>query len=351
MAGAEPAVLRVLKWLAAQLGLAPDATGTLTPDGESANLAGLACAQYRMLNRHADGLVYCSEQTDPAIDRAMHRLGFADGAVRRLPSTDGRLDVFALARAVRQDRAAGRCPFCVVANAGTADTGAVDNLVVLTQLCKAEGLWLHVDGSHGGCAALTARGGKLLRGLAHADSLALDLQRAFIRPDALGGLLLRDADALAETTEAVRPAQDMKAAQLWSALKALGADTFGRRMDRWMDAADRAEAALRQQAGWQLVSRSQLAIVTFRFKPRGITEHDADRLQAELAAGAKRQRLAPLTTIRIKGRRVLRLCIADPGLDDGDPQAALQWLFGQASRLMHAPRMHHDQLEPADTTV
>ncbi len=362
----EPAHLLALGWLSSLLGLAPATTGAFTSDSESANLQGLACAQYRMLNGHAEGLVYCSEDTDPMLERVMRRLGFAEGSVRRLPCADGRLDAFALARRVRQDRVAGRCPFSVVANAGTADTGVVDNLVLLAQVCKAEGLWLHVDGSRGGCAAMTTRGAKLLRGLAQADSLTLDLQQALLQPHPLACLLLRDFSALDEALgsrggaaaahdEAATAAQAAKALKLWSMLKACGADTFRQEIERRMHLADLAETEVRRRAGWQLVSRSQLGIVSFRFKPAGATECDADQLQAALAVAARRKGLAMLDTVQVKGRLALRICTTDPAVDEPDVQVTLQWLFRQASwgqpGPKPVPRTQREDLEATDTTI
>lgn len=355
-----------LGWLSALLGLPPATTGTFTHDGESANLMGLACAKYRMLNGHAQGLVYCSDDTDPLLERVMRRLGFAEGSVRRLSSVEGRLDAFALARRVRQDRVAGRCPFSVVANAGTDDTGAVDNLVLLSQVCKAEGLWLHVDGSRGGAAAMTARGSKLLRGLTAADSLALDLQQALLQPHALGCLLLRDCAALDDTLrsrnapgthdEATAIAQDEKALKLWSTLKACGAEVFRQEADRRMRLADLAEAEIRKHAGWQIMSRSQLGIVTFRYKPAGVSECAADRLQARLAADAQRTGLILLDTTRPKGRLALRLCTNHRAIDEPDVRVTLQWLLRQVVSLQQhgpqdAPHVHRKNFEAADTTI
>lgn len=354
-----------LGWLSALLGLPQTTTGTFAHDAESANLKGLACAKYRMLNGHAEGLVYCSQDTDPMLERVMRRLGFAEGSVRRLPSVDGRLGAFALLRKVRQDRLAGRCPFAVVANAGTEDTGAVDNLILLAQVCKAEGLWLHVDGSRGACAAMTERGNKLLRGLAGADSLALDLQQALMQPHPLGCLLLRDCAALDDTLRSQSAASphdeaaanpDEKAVKLWSMLKACGAETFRQEADRRMRLADQAEAEIRKHAGWQIMSRSQLGIVSFRFKPVGVSECDADRLQAGLANAAHRKGLILLDTARPKGRLALRLCTNHRAIDEPDVQVTLQWLLRQAAWPQHqvprdAPHLHREDFEPADTTI
>ena len=66
----------------------------------------------------------------------------------------------ALRRAVAEDRAAGARPFCVIASAGTTNTGAVDPLDELADFCAAAGLWLHVDGAYGAPAVLTEQGAR-----------------------------------------------------------------------------------------------------------------------------------------------------------------------------------------------
>ena len=332
-----------LEWLYALLGLAPSTHAMLTDDSASANLLGLACARYRMLNGHAEGVIYCSERTDPALEDTMRILGFADDSVRRLPSSDSRLDGLAVARKVRQDRAAGLCPFCVVANAGFADTGAVDNLIAISRVCKAEGLWLHVDGSHGGGAAITKRGSKLLRGLVQADSFALDLQEPFEQPDPLGCLLLRDAEALRETShlmalrgtpaDATAPTLEVKAHALSASLRRRGAEAFREEIDRRMQLADLAESQIRAQTDWQVMSRSQLAIVTFRFKPHGVTADNINRLQARLAIDGQREGLALLSTAWVKGHLALRMCTVGTGIFEDDVYATVQWLIRRAAQL------------------
>ena len=212
---------------------------------------------------------------------------------------------------------------------------------------------------------MTERGRKLLRGLAGADSLALDLQQALLQPQPLGCLLLRDSDALDHTLpsrstpaphdDAAALTPDATVLKLWSTLKACGAETFRQEADRRMRLADLAEAAIRGQAGWQIMSRSQLGVVTFRFKPAGASECDADRLQAGLASEAHRLGLILLDTTRAKGRLALRLCTTHPAIDEPDLQVTLQWLLRAAWRQPLAPpqqpRANQPDAEAADSTI
>lgn len=360
----DPSENRAITWIAATLGLAQGTTGRLTHSCLESNLLGLACARYRMLNGHAGGVLYCSERADSAYEDITRRLGLPENALRRIPSVDGRIDVFAMVRAVRRDRAAGLCPFAVIANAGAADTGVVDNLVLISQLCEAEGLWLHVDGAFGGCSSMAASGKKLIRGLARADSLTLDLQRPFFQSQPVACLLLCDSEGLdgasrlpprpdASCNEAPRSTSSAKARALWTALQSLGADTFRQAIEQRLALADLAESEIRNRARWQITTRSQLGVLTFRLKPPGITELDADQLQMLLASAARRKGFMWLEWTRVKGRAVLRLSTTQSDVSELDLASTLQWLFRQSTKLESEPdapsRVRRQDFESADT--
>src|SRR4029450_2309689 len=124
--------------------------------------------------------------------------------VRLLASAhEFRLPPEVVAEAAAADRAAGRRPFCVVATSGTTSTGSVDPLADLAALCRAEGLWFHVDGAFGAPAILTAEGRRLLAGIEQADSLALDAHKWLFQPLEAGCVLVRDVALLSRSS---RPA-------------------------------------------------------------------------------------------------------------------------------------------------
>jgi len=193
--------LVTVDWLRSACGLPVSAGGLFVSGGSMANITALAVARHRVLDDQIPGaVVYCSDQTHSSIERGLWVLGFGRHQLRKVPSDDRfRLDLSALRSAVEADRAAGRVPFCVVANAGTTNTGAVDPLPELADYCDREGLWLHVDGAYGAAAVLCKRGHATLEGLGRADSLSLDPHKWLFQPYEIGCVLVRDERWLRET--------------------------------------------------------------------------------------------------------------------------------------------------------
>jgi len=99
-------------------------------------------------------------------------------------------------RAIAADRAAGLIPLAVVVSAGTTNTGAVDPLDEIADLCAAEKTWLHADAAYGGFAVLTDRGARMLAGLGRCDSVALDPHKWLFVPFECGSLLVREPERL-----------------------------------------------------------------------------------------------------------------------------------------------------------
>src|SRR5207237_3613098 len=140
-----------------------------------ANLTGLVSARHSLLqNRVAGATVYFSDQTHSSVERALRVIGFVPDQMRKLESDNTfRLSIQSLRAAIADDRAKGLRTFCVIANAGTTNTGAVDPLNELADLAAKEKLWLHIDGAFGAAAILSERGKGLLKGLERAYSSSL----------------------------------------------------------------------------------------------------------------------------------------------------------------------------------
>jgi aromatic-L-amino-acid/L-tryptophan decarboxylase len=198
--------LVTVDWLRQLCGLPQSAGGLFVSGGSMANLISLRTARYVMLReRIAGAVVYCSDQTHSSVERALQVLGFESTQLRKLPADDTfRLSVARLKQEVAADRGAGRVPFCVIANAGATNTGAVDPLIETAEVCKKERLWLHVDGAYGAPAVLCEKGSALLQGLELADSLSLDPHKWLFQPFEIGCVLVRDVHLLKEAF-AVRP--------------------------------------------------------------------------------------------------------------------------------------------------
>ena len=171
-AGPAQVELEVIDWFRGWLGLPAGTAGVLVNGGSAANLTALLVAREAAGGPSPGSVVYVSDQAHSSLARTARAMGLRPEQVRVLP-TDGRwrLAPDTVAAAVRADRGAGRIPFALCASAGSTNTGAVDPLAGLADVCAAEGLWLHVDAAYGGFAALTAKGRALLAGLERADSV------------------------------------------------------------------------------------------------------------------------------------------------------------------------------------
>jgi len=202
-AGPSQLELTVLDWFRGWIGYPDEAAGVLVSGGSAANLTAIACAREALVGpMSADIVAYVSDQTHSSLARAARHLGFRPDQIRVLATDERfRIRVDDLESAMDADLAAGRLPFLVNANAGTTNTGAIDDLPALAAVCHARGAWLHVDGAYGAFAVLTERGCAALEGLALADSVTLDPHKWLAMPFEVGCLLVRDGAALERAFE------------------------------------------------------------------------------------------------------------------------------------------------------
>lgn len=190
-----------LRWLRDELGLPASAHGTLTSGGSIATLVAFVAARDARDIRARDverAVVYLTRQAHHCIGKALAIAGLRD-TVQRQVAIDARfrMDAEALAAAIRADRAQGCNPFMVVATAGTTDTGALDPLDEIADVCAREDVWLHVDGAYGAAFALVEELRPRLRGIERADSLVIDPHKGLFLPYGTGAVLVRDAKHLA----------------------------------------------------------------------------------------------------------------------------------------------------------
>ena len=320
----------MIDWMAAKCGFTDEAEGLFLSGGSMANLTALAVARHHKLgDDFGDGTIYYSDQTHSSIDRALRVLGFAKRQIRRVPTDDGlRISLPAL----REMTTADPRPFCVVANAGTTSTGAVDPLNELADFCAERNLWLHADGAYGAATLLTARGRKALAGVERVDSLTLDPHKWLFQPLECGCLMVPNGRLLKETY-AINPAylEDIhrhqeeinfcdrgvqltrysRAVKLWFSLQVFGLAKFRAAINRGFELAEFAEADLRRE-GWEIVTPAQMAIVTFRHPLLD------DKGHADLAEELTASGFAFLSTTVLGGRTALRLCTINPRTTDDD---------------------------------
>lgn len=333
LGGSGPSMVElvVVEWLRAMTGLPEGAGGLLTSGGSPATLIALVAARNRRLDDRTQGaVIYASEETHGCLDRAAWIAGFPPGALRKLPvDGDDRLDPATLRAAIAEDRRRGRRPFLVAGNAGTTSTGSVDPLGALADVAKDEGLWMHVDAAYGGFAALTGRGRAALAGIERADSWVLDPHKwlyqgyecgsvLFRRPEDLGkafrmgGHYLQDLDlgpGHPNFGEAgLQLSRSARALKVWFSIQQLGLGAFRRAVDRTLDLAAHAEARIRRDPAFELLTPARLGIVCFRLASVAgeAAREAADR---EALRRLNRSGYAFLSSTRWRGRYALRFCV------------------------------------------
>jgi glutamate/tyrosine decarboxylase-like PLP-dependent enzyme len=338
--GSGPATVELvtLDWLRSLLGMPEGTEGVMTSGGSLANLTALAAAR----TSEGPGVCYLSDQTHASIVRGLPVLGFAANEVRVLHS-DGRmrLPVDVLGAAIVADRAAGRRPGFVVATAGTTNTGAVDPLPEIADLCDSEGLWLHVDGAYGASAALCEAGRRVLHGIERADSLVLDPHKWLFQPIDAGCLLVRrpgvlkhafhmSPDYLADVTgvddevdfrdRSLELTRRARALKLWLSFRIYGVERISSAIAHGIALAEHAERVVAGDREWEVATPAQLGIVTFA--KRG----EDDNAHASRAAALADSGHGVVTSTKVLGRPALRLCTINPRTTALDVSSVLQRL-------------------------
>jgi glutamate/tyrosine decarboxylase-like PLP-dependent enzyme len=333
--------LLTIDWLRAACDLPEQAGGLFVSGGSVANITAIATARNIHLAGKTDGaIVYCSDQTHSSIERGVRVLGFQPDQFRKLPSDDHfRIDLSSLASAVESDRRAGKRPFCVVANAGTTNTGAIDPIPQLAEFCEEQNLWLHIDGAFGAAAALCERGKELLKGIGKVHSLSMDPHKWLFQPFEIGCVLVRDRSWLKQTFQilpeymkdvesgaeevnfcdyGIQLTRSFRALKLWMSLKLFGSEAFAAAIEHGFRSAEFAESVISGMKDWEIVTPAQMAIVTFRYAPKGISIEETNKLNQEIAKGMTDDGFALVLTTQIRGKIVLRLCPINPRTTEDD---------------------------------
>jgi len=339
--------LVVTDWFREWLGYPEGAGGLFTSGGSAASLDALVAAR-EDAGAPERPAVLMSDQSHSALERAARIVGVRPDAVIKVPSDDRfRIRMDALRDAITRARRNGLAPVAVCANAGATNTGAVDPLAEMADLCAGEGIWLHVDAAYGGFAAITERGRALFRGIDRADSVTLDAHKWLFQPFEAGCLMVRDVRRL-ESAFSVHPeylqdtelgmehvnfgdrglqlSRSFRALKVWMSVQTFGLAAFRRSVGRGMELADRAGEYVRASEVLEVLSPPSLGVICFRFRPRESTLDD-DALEALNAAIQERvigEGVAMMSSTRLKGTYALRLCIMNHRTTWRDVQETLQ---------------------------
>jgi glutamate/tyrosine decarboxylase-like PLP-dependent enzyme len=338
---------QVIGWLRSMIGFPEDASGLLTSGASMANFTGITVARntncgYDVRRRgvlEAPGplTVYASAEVHSCNQKAVETLGLGTGGMRYIPvNPDYTMNLQALRQRVADDRAAGKVPFCVIATAGTINTGAIDDMTAIADFCEREDLWFHIDGAIGAVAVLAENVRDQLAGMERADSIALDLHKWMHIPFEAGCILIRNASAHLDSFTLVpeylehesstgglasgslwysdyglQLTRQFRALKVWMSIKEHGLDRFGRMMARNVDQAQYLGKLVESTPRLELTAPIGLDIVCFRYNPGGMKTEDLNELNQSILVSLQESGIAAPSYTTLNGEYCLRVAIAN----------------------------------------
>ena len=338
---------QVLDWLRSMLDFPSDASGLLTSGASMANFTALTVARNSNcgFDVRREGVqaapgpltVYASSEVHSCNQKAIETLGLGSNGMRFVPvNPDYTLDIQALEQQVAQDRAAGMQPFCVIATAGTINTGAIDDMNAIADFCQREQLWFHVDGAIGAVAVLADNVREQLSGMERADSIALDLHKWMHIPFEAGCVLVRDPTAHRDSFSLIpeylqrdadagglasgklwfsdyglQLTRQFRALKVWMSIKEHGLERFGRMMARNVEQAHYLGELVDAAAELELTAPIGLDIVCFRINPGGMDTDALNALNQSVLINLQESGIAAPSYTTLNGVYCLRVAISN----------------------------------------
>ncbi|MCU1237470.1 MAG: Pyridoxal-dependent decarboxylase [Candidatus Solibacter sp.] len=328
--------LLTIRWFKELLGFPESAAGLLVSGGSMANFAGLAAARSaKFPNVVREGLrgatprLYTSSEGHFSIRKAAAMLGIGTENVRTVRVDDNlRMDVADLARLVAEDRAAGHLPFCVVASAGTAGTGAIDPIGPIADFARSHDLWFHIDGAYGGIAAIAPSAREPFARLGEADSLSLDPHKWLYLPVGCGCILYRDPAtaraAFSENADYTRVvglendeafafwdygpelSRPFRALDLWLLLKSVGVTAISEAIEENIACARYLSDLVNASDDFEMLAPVDLSIFCFRYKN---FDGDLNAFNERLMFTLQQSGSSYLSNTTVAGKFALRGCV------------------------------------------
>jgi|HubBroStandDraft_6_1064221.scaffolds.fasta_scaffold07001_2 aromatic-L-amino-acid decarboxylase len=332
-----------VRWIGERVDWPGEFNGTFTSGGNEANFSGMALAlaakfpdaiEEGVASIGAQPVLYASDEAHHSIDKSAGLLGLGRKALRRIAVNEKlQLDSQILEQTIKADLASGKNPFCVVATTGTTNTGAVDDLMAIAEICRRYDLWLHVDGAYGGAAIFSNQHRILLCGMENADSITIDPHKWMAMPLAAGVILTRHPEMLERAFAVAAPympkateskgvdnsrisaqwTRRMNSLKLWLTLRVHGRKAYEEHIDRQVDLARNFASWVRSSEHFELAAPQTLPIVAFRIKaslgPEQLASGDDGQVHARIVEEVTGDGSRWISETKVNGHSVLRMMV------------------------------------------
>ena len=324
-----------VRWIGERVGWPGEFDGTFTSGGNEANFSALALAltakfppvmEDGVQSLPAAPVVYASAESHHSLDKSAGLLGLGRNAVHRIAVTERlQLDIVQLETAIREDEAGGKLPFCVVATAGTTNSGVIDDIPGISEICRRHKVWLHVDGAYGAAAIFSDQHRSLVSGIELADSLTIDPHKWLAMPFAAGVVLTAHPELLKPTFGVATPympktgqptttdnfaistqwSRRMNSLKLWLTLRVHGRAAYEQHIDRQLALMSWFVQEIRKSPDFEVVTPPMLPIVNLRLRDGEEDERVLEAIVDHVTRDGKQW----ISTTRVNGRTVIRVMI------------------------------------------
>lgn len=336
--------LQVIEWFREIMGFPAGSSGLLVSGGSAANLTALTVARNTQVEslreRGVDQgsgrlTMYASREAHSSIRKAVELLGLGEQSLRLIDTqADYTIDLKALERSIAQDRTQGLRPICVIATAGTVNTGAIDPLGAMAELCEREKLWFHVDGAFGALAMMAPAIRPDLSGLERADSVIFDFHKWLYSPYEAACVLVRSREAHRRSFSVIPPylaglegglatapvrfseygvqlSRSFRALKIWMALKADGFAKYAQLIEQNVDQARHLTGLVYAQPRLELMAPTALNVVNFRYRRPGLSDAALDALNQRILVALQESGFAVPSSTVLGGRFTIRCAIVN----------------------------------------
>ncbi|MBO9632828.1 MAG: amino acid decarboxylase [Chitinophagaceae bacterium] len=335
---------QVINWAKEMMGFPSTASGILVSGGSLANITALIVARNHfnksirrkgLQSVSSPLIVYGSAETHNCAIKGIEVVGIGSDNFRKIPVDEHyciRLDE--LTRMIEEDRAAGHTPFCIIGNAGTVNTGAIDPLTELADIAKANGCWFHIDGAFGAIPKILPEFQEKLKGIELADSVAFDYHKWLYVNYEVACVLIRDAAAHREafaiavnylitherglsggpdpfSNYGMELSRGFKALKVWMSLKEHGMDKYRQLVRQNLRQAQYLAELITMESMLELVAPVSLNIVCFRYTTPSSNNDELNHINKEILMQLHEKGIAAPTYTILDGRYVIRVAITN----------------------------------------
>lgn len=335
---------QVIDWSKEMMGFPATAGGILLSGASIANITALVVARNHFHDQirkkglqavPAQMMMYGSAETHNCVIKGVEVIGIGSDNFRKVPvDEDYRVRVDLLRQMIREDRAAGLLPFCIVGNAGTVNTGSIDPLDQLAAVAKEEGLWFHVDGAFGAVPKILPEFDDRLKGVEQADSLSFDYHKWLYVNYEVACVLIRDAAihraAFASTVNylvqherglsggpdsfsnyGMELSRGFKALKVWMSIREHGIDRYRQMIRKNLRQAQYLAGMIGTEPQLELLGPVPLNIVCFRYNPGGLQNEALNQLNKEILMRLHEQGIAAPSYTLLQGKYAIRAAITN----------------------------------------